>query len=183
MLISLNNSNALNQQDIEKIYDVFKNDFINTNTFLSNGSNSFLIDIDISNTCICPNGSIDKQKTFWHIVTKKINGNKPKNNPCLNDSERNRTYCAFRAKRMPWIKYTIDNWCDSSIVDHYYTENGTKLILWLKFKDYLVILKKINGTTNKYLVSSYIIYSHELNNFRRKLKKYNDNKPTGEEWF
>lgn len=182
-LVNLNNPNALNQQDIDIIYSIFKNDFIDNNTFLINGSISFLIDVDISNTCTCPNGNTDKQKTFWHIITKKINSNKPKNNPCLDDSEKNRTYCTYRAKRMPWIKYTIDNWNNASIVDHYYAENGRKLILWLKFRDFLVILKKIDGTTNKFLVSSYIIYSHELNNFRRKLKKYNDNKPTGEEWF
>lgn len=182
-LVYLYDSNNLNELDIEAVYDIFKLDFIDNKTYLTKRNISFFIDVDINNTCTCPYGNNKKQKTFWHIITKRINTNKPKNNPCLDDSERNRTYCSYRARRIKWVKYTIDNWQNEDLVEHYYEEDGKKLILWLKFKDFLVILKKVSGTTDKYLVSSYIIYKNEINNFRRKLKKYNDNKPLGFEWF
>lgn len=180
--LHLRDKNNINTIDIEKIYTIFKNDFIINPTYLTDGTTNYIIDVDATNTCPCKLGNNPKPKTFWHIITKKLTNNRLKNNPCLHDTERNRTYCGFRASRIPWIKYTIDNFQNNSIVEHYYEENGKKLILLLSYQDFLVIIKKIHGTS-RYLVTSYIIHTKERNGILRKLKKYNDKKPLGVEWF
>jgi len=176
---------TLNEINIEKLFDIFKEDFIDNQTILQKGAISFVIDVKADKTCPCPFTKEAKQERFWHIITTEEKKAKHRNNPCPDINEKNRKYDEARAKRIHWIKLLIDNWQKDDEIKHFYQKRNSKinLIIWHTKKDFLVVVRKLSNTNDKFLVSSYLIYRSEIRRYRKQLEEYNEKKPNGLEWF
>jgi hypothetical protein len=106
-------------------------------------------------------------------------------NPCSEPKERKRRYDKARAKRIHWIKPTIEQWQSNVEIQHFYQQRGNKtnLILWNTTKSFLVVIRKLSNSSDKFLVSSYLVHESEVARYENQLKEYNECKPTGLEWF
>lgn len=178
--------NTLSSYGIEMLYELFKDDFITNQTSLTKNGTSFPIDIKRHVTCPCPYGNTHKPEKFWHTITRDKKNGRTGNNPCPDHRESQRIYDKARAKRIKWIKILIDNWQTDSNIVHFYQQRNTRednLILWHKQKKFLVIIRKIGRTTNRFLVSSYLLFDTEEHRYERQLQRYNRSAPTGSEWF
>jgi len=176
---------TLNEANIEKLFEIFRKDFIDNQTILQKGATSFVIDVKANKICPCPFTKEDKPERFWHIITKEEKRAKHKNNPCPDRFERNRKYDEARAKRIHWIKILIDNWQSDTDIKHFYQrrQSRTTLVIWHTTKDFIVIVRKLSNTNDKFLVSSYLVYRSEIRRYEKQLKEYNQEKPNGLEWF
>ncbi len=176
---------TLNETNIEKLFDIFRRDFIDNQTLLQKGSTSFLIDVKADKICPCPFSKEDKPERFWHIITKEEKRTKHRNNPCPDKIERNRKYDEARAKRIHWIKILIDNWQSDDDIKHFYQKRDykTTLVIWHTTRDFLIIVRKLSNTNDKFLVSSYLVYRSEIRRYEKQLREYNKEKPNGLEWF
>jgi len=180
------NIKTLNKEGIEKLFNIFKRDFIDNQTILQKEDISFDIDVKADKLCPCPFGNnVSKPERFWHIITITENKVKHKNNPCPDKIEKNRKYDEARAKRIHWIKILIDNWQTDDDIEYFYQkrENKVNLIIWHIKKDFLVIIRKLSHTNDKFLVSSYLIYRSEIRRYEKQLKEYKEEAPNGLEWF
>ena len=54
--------------------------------------------------------------------------------------------------------------------------------LW-STKDFVVIIRKLSNTTDKFLVSSYLIFRTEIRRYEKQLREYEAEAPNGLEWF
>lgn len=189
MLFPLKKKDVLNSEDIESLYQIFKQDFIDNTMMLTKGSTSYPIDVKVSVSCDCPFEGDKKEERFWHIITKKEDDNKKCNNPCPNAQEKNRIYCYARASRIHWIKYLIENWQDQighPLIKSYYQEHGTRksrLIIWDMSKDFLIVIKKLDNILERFLITSYIVHRNRKDRYKKELKRYENNNPIGCEWF
>jgi len=176
---------TLNEINIEKLFDIFRKDFIDNQTILQKGSTSFMIDVKADKICPCPFTKEDKPERFWHIITKEEKRGNHRNNPCPDRFERNRKYDESRAKRIHWIKILIDNWQSDEEIKHFYQrrQSRTTLVIWHTAKDFLIIIRKLSNTNDKFLVSSYLVYRSEIRRYEKQLREYNKEKPNGLEWF
>lgn len=115
---------------LEKLYTVFKKDFIDNNVFYNNSK------------IIYDKRKIegDKEEGFWHLITKE-------------DEKLGRIPDYDRAKRLPWDKPTIENHSDPVIKSWDYLEGSGKIriYLWLENYDYVIILQK-NAGRGKHLI-------------------------------
>lgn len=178
--------NTLTAEGIELLYPFFDNDFICNRTYLTNGIHSFQIDVREGKCCPCPFGNTQKPEKFWHVITRDKENSKKSNNPCPNPKERLRTYDKARAKRIHWIKILIDQWQSDPEIVHFYQTRSSRednLLLWHKKEKFIVIIRRIDKNKNRYLVSSYIVHETEEYRYKKQLKKYQENAPTGMEWF
>lgn len=178
--------NTLNNQGIDILFEIFKRDFIDSRTYLTNGTNSYQINVNETNVCPCPYGNGEKPEKFWHVITRDKNNSQKSNNPCPDEHEKKRVYDKARAKRIHWIKEIIDNWLSNNDIVFFYQTRGTRqnnLIIWHKKEKFIVIVRKISNTSTRYLVSSYILHDSEEYRYEKQLKNYIKNSPTGEEWF
>jgi len=136
----------------EMLYELFKRDFIDNDTYLAN---SIYVNPNFGT-------AIDgKEEIFWHVVTRK------------NEQTRKREFDEKRASRIEWIKKSIENHSNSEIKLFYFYENNHKirLYLWVHNHDFLVILQKLGNT------ESYIVTSFYIDNDRKRdktQKKYDD---------
>lgn len=176
---------SLNVTSIEELFSIFKKDFIDNDTYLTKNSQSYFINVKKENFCPCPFGKIPKPERFWHIITKDEYNPRARNNPCLNDKEKNRKYDEARAKRIHWIKIIIDNWQSDEDIKHFYQRRGNKknLIIWHTKRDFLIIIRKESNSSDRFLISSYLIFRSEIKRYEKQLKEYKENTPTGDEWF
>jgi hypothetical protein len=176
---------TLNEANIEKLFDIFRRDFIDNQTILKKDATSFIIDVKADKICPCPFRKSDKPERFWHIITKEEKRTKYKNNPCPDKNENNRKYDEARAKRIHWIKILIDTWQSDTDIKHFYQrrQSRTTLVIWHTRKDFVVIVRKLSNTNDKFLVSSYLIYRSEIKRYEKQLREYNKEKPNGLEWF
>jgi len=176
---------TLNEMGIEDLFAIFKKDFIDNKTHLSKGTQKYLINVKKDNCCPCPFGNSSKPERFWHIITKDEYNRRARNNPCLDVKEQNRKYDVARAKRIHWIKIIIDSWQTDVNIKHFYQRRGNKvsLILWHSEKDFLIIIRKESHSSDRFLVSSYLIYRDKIRGYEKQLKEYEENAPTGDEWF
>lgn len=153
---------------VDFLYEIFKNDFIDNNVHL-NGT----IYIDPKTH----DKEDDKEKIFWHIITKD------------NPKTKVREFDENRASRIKWIKEIIINHFNGEIKSFYHYEEKQKVIrlyLWAYNKDFIVIIQKL-GNKSSYLVTSFYIDK----NYNRKIydKRYEvytnktDEKLRGCEWF
>jgi len=183
-MMLLNDVDFFSQETIEKLFTIFEKDFIKNDTYLSDGRIKYLIDVKEKNFCICPFGNLNKPERFWHIITKKVNENQRTNNPCRG-IESNRIYDPARAKRIHWIKPIITNWLSDDDIVHFYEKIKGKetLHLWHQKKDFIVIIRKESNNSNRFLVSTYLVYKDQRHRYKKRLRKYNENKPIGIEWF
>jgi len=176
---------TLNPTSIEELFTIFKRDFIDNETYLSKEEQHYLVNVKKENCCPCPYGNTPKPERFWHIITKDEYNPRVRNNPCLNEKEKNRKYDSARAKRIHWIKIIIDNWQSDEDIKHFYQRRGNKrnLIIWHTKKDFLIIIRKESNSSDRFLISSYLIFRSEIRRYEKQLKEYEENAPTGDEWF
>lgn len=168
----LSDETKVNSADIERLFGIFKNDFIDTivTVTIDGSENSIFVKPDV--VCHCPFGNTHKPERFWHIITKKEYEGKKKNNPCPDDRERNRAYDPSRAKRIHWIKQTIENIGKDEI--KYFFEEDTHF-LWDTKRFYMVLIKHL-GLSKNLLVTAYPVHQNKYREFKRKLKKYEEKK-------
>lgn len=185
-LLSLYNPSEFNSVDIEFLYDKFKEDFIINKAFLENIQKGIKYKLTVKENilCECPFTGEKKPERFWHIITKEEINKKKKNNPCPNE-EIHRSYDSARAKRIHWIKIVINNWEINSDIVHFYEKKGTKssLIIWHTKKDFVVVIRKLSNSSDKFLVTSYLVYKDSRKRFWNKFEKYKKSAPLGIEWF
>lgn len=176
---------TLNELNIEKLFDIFKRDFIDNKTSLKKGSTSFFVDVKADKICPCPFTKEDKPERFWHIITKEEKQTRHRNNPCPDRVEKYRKYDEARAKRIHWIKILIDSWQTDAKIKHFYQRRASKttLVIWHTTKDFVVIVRKLSNTTDKFLVSSYLIFRTEIRRYEKQLREYEAEAPNGLEWF
>jgi len=143
---------TLNEVNIEKLFDIFRRDFIDNQTILQKGTTSFIIDVKADKICPCPFTKEDKPERFWHIITKEERRIKDKNNPCPDKNEKNRKYDEARAKRIHWIKIVIEQWQSDRNIKHFYQKRQSKttLVIWHIEKDFVVIDRKLSNTNDKF---------------------------------
>jgi len=176
---------TLNPTSIKELFAIFKRDFIDNETYLSKEEQHYLVNVKKENCCPCPFGNTPKPERFWHIITKDEYNPRARNNPCLNEKEKNRKYDSARAKRIHWIKIIIDNWQNDKDIKHFYQRRGNKrnLIIWHTKRDFLIIIRKESNSSDRFLISSYLIFRSEIRRYEKQLKEYEKNAPTGDEWF
>lgn len=180
-LLPLPDGDKFTAKNIEFLFEKFKEDFIDNTVYLA----SMPICIKKEITCCCPFGKEDKPERFWHIITKKEDDKKKCNNPCPEAKEKNRAFCTARAKRIHRIKYLIENLQTDESINYYYQskKRDSKLIIWHTKWSFLVIIKKIDSKPEKFLVTSFIVHQNKINRYQKEFRRYERQKPTGEEWF
>lgn len=183
-MMILSGVELFNEKTVELLFKYFDDDFISNNTYLSNWNQKYKIDIKSNIVCGCPFGNIKKPERFWHIVTKKEEQKSKCNNPCP-APENKRVYDAARAKRIHWIKPLIENWLsDSSIVHFYEKLSGRETLhIWHTKLDFLVIVRRESKSSNRFLVSTYLVHRNQRQRYRKRWEKYEKNKPNRCEWF
>ena len=181
----LSNVELFNEQTIELLFKYFSNDFINNSTYLTNGNKYYKVNIKEGKVCNCPFDNTNKPERFWHIITKKENEKLKRNNPCPSPENR-RIYDPARAKRIHWIKPIIKEWLSNPDIVHFYEKLQGKetLHIWHTKYDFLIILRKESHNSKQcFLVSTYLIYKDQRQRYKKRLKRYKNNKPIGFEWF
>ncbi len=183
-MMILSGVELFSENTIEALFKYFENDFIANDTFLTNGTRQYLIDIKKSIECDCPFGNRKKPERFWHIITKDENDKSKRNNPCPSP-ENKRSYDAARAKRIHWIKPMIEKWLNNPDIVHFYEKISGKetLHIWHIKLDFLVILRRESRSSNRFLVSTYLVHRDQRQRYRKRLERYEQNKPIGFEWF
>ena len=163
--------NLYNKNDdeiIELLYEIFKNDFILNRTYLAQRVYIDPMSDDIET-------SINKEKIFWHVISRKNRGTRRVDKP--------------RACRINWIRPMILNYNHVKIklFYHYEDNNKIRLYLWAYDNDFAVILQKIGSRNSSYVVTSfYIDNQNKRDAFERKFIKYqnsNDTRLESCEWF
>jgi len=189
-MILLTSKNILdgNKDGIEELFEYFQRDFIENDTFLKKDEQSFFINIRKDITCPCPYRNMEnKPERFWHIISQeshKIKNSRIEKTPCIKE---NRKYDVARAKRIHWIKIIIDNWLEDEDIKHYYQKDSKRnrynLLIWHRNKDFLVIIRKESHSSNRFLISSFIIHGNKKHKYDKEYKEYLENAPLGVEWF
>lgn len=112
------------EEVLDRLYSVFKKDFIAKPVFCQN------LKVIYDNHKIYD----DKEEIFWHLISK-------------NDKSRERIPDYNRAKRLPWVNPILKHYSDPSIKTWNYLESNGKVrvYLWLEHYDYVVVLEKNKG--------------------------------------
>jgi len=189
-MIILNSKNIEdgNQEGIEELFEHFRRDFIENDTFLKKDGQYFFINIKKNIICPCPyRNKEDKPERFWHIISQKsdkIKDSKIKKTPCKKE---NRKYDKARAKRIHWIKILIDNWLEDEDIKHYYQKDNKRnrynLLIWDRNRDFVVIIRKESNSSDRFLITSYIIHGNKKHKYKKEYEEYLENAPLGVEWF
>ncbi len=167
----LSDETKLNEKDITKLFEIFKNDFIDNQASLQIGSANYVITVKPDVVCNCPFSLNKKPERFWHIITKEECNRKKRNNPCPEDREKNRAYCSSRAKRIHWIKQTLDN-MKAEHVKYFFEDNGQPThFIWDRNRFFIVLIKHL-GTSQKLLVTAYPVHKNKYRYYQKKLNKY-----------
>lgn len=157
-----------NDKIIEQLYEIFSNDFVVNRTYLASHIYIDPLSHDTETT-------INKEKIFWHIISRKDRGRRRIDKP--------------RASRLHWIKPIIMNHSNTKIKFFYYFEDNRKirLYLWAYEEDFAVILQKIGTSNSSYIVTSFYIDNvNKRDAFQRKYESYvnnNDIRLVNCEWF
>lgn len=160
----------LNPQDIENVFSIFKRDFINNICILKIEEIEYIITVKPDNKCDCPFKNEKKPERFWHIVTKKEFDYQKRNNPCSEDREKNKTFCTARAKRVHWIKQTIQN-IDKDHIEYFF-EDSTHF-LWDTKRFYMVLIKHL-GYTDTLLLTAFPVHKNKYRDYKKRLKRYKE---------
>ena len=108
---------------LNALYAVFKADFIDARPIFQ-GKRIELKKHPLSN---------GKEATFWHLIQ-------------MGADERNRVPDLRRCERIRWPRPIIENSYDSSVKVWMNTRRGEKrILLWLEFEEYLVVLAERKG--------------------------------------
>ena len=167
----LKDTTKINMADIETLYAVFKNDFIDNKVVLKIANINYTVTVKPNNKCSCPFTKEPKPERFWHIITTKEFDSKKRNNPCPADREKNRIYESARAKRIHWIKQTIDN-ISNQHIKYFYENNGVAThFIWDTKRFYIVIIKHL-GKTENLLVTAYPVHKNKYRSYKSRLERY-----------
>lgn len=142
----------------EKLYEIFKNDFIDSKPVFKGTPLSLKRHPMIDN----------KEYTFWHI-TSEDNGKKVENE---------RIPDFRRCERLVWIKPIIEN-SEDIIIKFWENDSRGELryCLWLESYEYLVVLGKRNGYI--LLVTAYpVIRAHTKRKLEKEYQAYLNRKTT-----
>lgn len=171
-MIILNDVETFSKETIEKLFKIFEQDFILNKTYLEKDAKKFLIDVKKEIVCPCPFSKKDKPERFWHLITNKKSQSKHKN-PCPSP-ENKRRYDVARAKRIHWVKIIIDNWQKDENIKYFYEKiNGKETLhIWHIKLDFLILIRKESNNSNRFLVSTYLIYKDQRHRYRNRLKEY-----------
>jgi len=171
----LSDASCLNSLDIEKIFTIFENDFIKNNIILAINGINYTITVKEEITCACPHSGVDKPERFWHIISKKENDSSKQNNPCRDVREKKRAYCSARAKRIHWIKETIDGLLAKEEHIKYFSEDNGAVthFIWDIERFYIVLIKHL-GRSNILLVTAYPVHKNKYRDYKARLKKYEE---------
>lgn len=79
----------------------------------------------------------------------------------------------------------ILQWQTEPKIEHFYQKRGNKvnLILWYTDRNFAVIVRKLSHSSDRFLVSSYLIYENQVYRYKKQLEEYKKNAPLGIEWF
>ena len=171
---------------VSELFTIFKSDFVDSPLSISKNNISYIIDVKPHITCTCPFVSDEKAEKFWHLITTDIDANRTNRiNPCTSPKEKKRRYDSARSKRMHWIKPVIMKWQVEPNIKHFYQKRGNKvnLVLWYTNRNFAVIIRKLSHSSDRFLVSSYLIYETEVYRYKKQLKEYENSAPLGIEWF
>lgn len=153
---------------IDFLYAIFESDFVIDKTFLAE---KILID-PLSN-----DKSDDKEKIFWHVITKE------------NSKSKKREFDIHRASRIKWIKRMLLNHSHSEIKLFYHYENKQKVVrlyLWAQNKDFVVIIQKLGKSSSHLVTSFYIEKNYNKSIYEKRYQNYimkKDMNLKGCEWF
>jgi len=96
----------------------------------------------------------NKEATFWHMITK-------------GEKEAERTIDYSRAEKLSWVRPTIENEAKPEVLVWENNRKGeSRIVLWLKDKDYIVILAK-----RKNYILPWTAYPIIYTNTKKKLEK------------
>jgi len=185
-VLTSSNIDIFCSQGVGELFSVFKNDFMDDTLDISKNGVSYGIDVKPHITCTCPFASDQKPEKFWHLITTDIKANRTNRiNPCSSPKERKRRYDSARSKRIHWIKPVIQQWQTEPNIRHFYQKRGNKvnLVLWYTNRNFAVIVRKLSQSSDRFLVSSYLIYETEVYRYKKQLKEYEKSAPLGIEWF
>jgi len=169
----LENESEFNTNNIEKLFDIFKNDFIDNKVILTIAGQNYTITTKPNQTCKCPFAMQEKSERFWHIITKKEFDTQKRNNPCPDDKEKNRVFCPARAKRIHWIKQTIENIGQEHIKYFCEINKQTTHFIWDTKRFYIVLVKEL-GKSQNLLVTAYPVHKNKYRDYKKRLKKYEE---------
>lgn len=143
--------NPWTEQTYDLLYKIFERDFKETQPCYRGQTIWFF-----------PEKEAGKELIFWHLTSRK------------DKNSGDRLPDLRRSERLPWAKPMLDNCDKPEILDWDYEEDDGDIhtYVWLKYYDYLMILKKYRDGRRR-LVTSYWI---EYDNFKRKLGKKYDNR-------
>ena len=171
----LSDEAKINKTDIERLYQIFKKDFIDTQSVLKIASVDYVITVKPNTVCNCPFSEDKKPERFWHIITKKEFDCKKRNNPCPEDREKNRVYDVSRAKRIHWIKQTLNNMEDEHI-KYFFEDNGEPThFIWDTKRFFMVLIKHL-GRSQNLLVTAYPVHRNKYRDFQKRLNRYEKKK-------
>ncbi|MEA3228490.1 MAG: hypothetical protein U9P38_05380 [Campylobacterota bacterium] len=135
----------------------------------------YTITVKPNNKCSCPFSKEPKPERFWHIITKKEYDSNKQNNPCPEDREKNRIYESARAKRIHWIKQTIDN-IDDEHIKYFYENSGVPThFIWDTKRFYIVLIKHL-GKTENLLVTAYPVHKNKYRSYKSRFERYEKSK-------
>jgi len=109
LILTSTSISTLNRVGIEELFTIFKEDFMENETYLRKDTQDYFINVKKEICCPCPFGNINKPERFWHMVTKETQNRRVRNNTSSDEKEKKRTYDSARAKRIHWVKILIDS--------------------------------------------------------------------------
>jgi hypothetical protein len=156
MLPSIINTSGIDATKLfDHLYRFFHQDFVCNRTYLNQ-----TIYIDPQSKQL----EDGKEKTFWHLTTKK------------DQSTKIRLYDPRRAERLSWVKVIIENHSAPLVSYFYHQENNAKknirLYLWAENHDFVVILQKLGRSSSILVTSFYIDHPHKKSDYKKRLHAY-----------
>ena len=155
-LITLTDCDGDSEKYIEKLFEIFKKDFIESRPVF-NGK-PVLFDKNLDG---------DKPNTFVHITTE------------TDPITKQRILSMPRCERIGWLRQVIDNNSDSEVLVwekvHYSKKKKTnRVCLYLECGDYLVILDEQKH--GFYIITGiYVDYPYQKKRHRKEFEKYSKN--------
>jgi hypothetical protein len=115
-----------------------------------------------------------KEKLFWHLTTRKQKiKNIPRRKQKVIQTQQNQVQRLpdfRRCERLPWIKPMIENPSDPKVLvwDYEEGDRAIKTYIWLKHRDFVVIMKKYSNGRRRLITSFYVDKQYKKDDFERK---------------
>ncbi|MFC1782015.1 hypothetical protein ACFL02_00330 [Planctomycetota bacterium] len=115
-----------------------------------------------------------KEKIFWHLTSRMQRARKvPRRKRKFYDQDEipaQRIPDLRRAERLPWVRAIIENAGKIEILSWDCEEGdvSTKTYVWLKNRDFVVIMKKYPNHSRRLVTSFYVDKEYKRHDFERK---------------